>query len=231
MTKIIDLSLPLEDGLPALGRLARPVIVPHTTHEQSKKYKQGAPDDLLTFTTCYMGMLDHTGTHIDSFYHNNPNGQSVDEMPIEMFMGKAVCLDLRHIPDRGIITRKDMEEAEKKSKVNVDGHIVLLCTGLNKRHWPKDSIVFNNPQVSAEATTWLHEKKSKVHGVEGPSTDIVDQNLFENHRLCRDLGMVHYEWLWNLEEVLGVGEFQFQGIPLRIKKGSGSPVRALAFID
>ena len=54
MTKIIDLSLPLEDGLPALGRLARPVIVPHTTHEQSKKYKQGTPDDLLTFTTCYM---------------------------------------------------------------------------------------------------------------------------------------------------------------------------------
>ena len=74
MTKIIDLSLPLEDGLPALGRLARPVIIPHTTHEQSKKYKQGTLDDLLTFTTCYMGMLDHTGTHIDSFYHNNPEG-------------------------------------------------------------------------------------------------------------------------------------------------------------
>lgn len=231
MSKIIDLSLPLEDGLPALGRLARPVIVPHTTHEQSKKYKQGTPDDLLTFTTCYMSMLDHTGTHIDSFYHNNPEGQSIDEMPVEMFMGKAVCLDLRHIPDRGTITEEHMDEAEKKSGVKVNGHIVLLCTGLNKRHWPNDSIVFNNPQVSAEATKWLYEKKSKVHGVEGPSTDIVDQNLFENHRLCRDLGMVHYEWLWNLEEVLGVGEFRFQGIPLRIKKGSGSPVRALAFID
>ena len=231
MTKIIDLSLPLEDGLPALGRLARHVIIPHTTHEQSKKYKQGTPDDLLTFTTCYMGMLDHTGTHIDSFYHNNPEGLSVDEMPIEMFMGKAVCLDLRHIPDRGTITRKDMEEAEKKTNVNINGHIVLLCTGLNTRHWPNDSIVFNNPQVSADATRWLYEKNSKVHGVEGPSTDIVDQNLFENHRLCRDLGMVHYEWLWNLEEVLNVGEFQFQGIPLRIKKGSGSPVRALAFVE
>jgi kynurenine formamidase len=146
-------------------------------------------------------------------------------------MGKAVCLDLRHIPDRGTITKKDMEEAEKKTNVNINGHIVLLCTGLNTRHWPNDSIVFNNPQVSADATRWLYEKNSKVHGVEGPSTDIVDQNLFENHRLCRDLGMVHYEWLWNLEEVLNVGEFQFQGIPLRIKKGSGSPVRALAFVE
>ena len=43
--------------------------------------------------------------------------------------------------------------------------------------------------------------------------------------------MVHYEWLWNLEAVIGAGEFQFQGIPLRIKGGSGSPVRALAFVD
>ena len=51
MPKIVDLTLPLEDGLPALGRLARPVVVPHTTHEGSKKYNQGVPGDLLTFTT------------------------------------------------------------------------------------------------------------------------------------------------------------------------------------
>jgi kynurenine formamidase len=69
-----------------------------------------------------------------------------------------------------------------------------------------------------------------VHGVEGPSTDRMEQNTFDNHRICRDLGMVHYEWLWNLESVIGVGEFTFQGIPLRIKGGSGSPVRALAFL-
>lgn len=231
MTRIIDLTLPLEDGIPALGRLTRPVIIPHTSHESSKKLKQGTPDDLLTFTTYYMGMLDHTGTHIDALFHNNPDGLSIDQMPIQMFMGKAVCLDLRHIPDRGDITLLDLQEAEAKAGVKVDGHIVLMCTGLNARHWPKDSICSNNPQVTAEATYWLHEKGSRVHGVEGPSPDRVDENLFVNHRICRDLGMVHYEWLWNLEEVLGVGEFQFQGIPLRIKGGSGSPVRALAFVE
>lgn len=113
MTRIIDLTLPLEDGAPALGRLARPVIIPHTTHEGSKTLKQGTPDDLLTFTTTYMGMLDHSGTHIDALIHNNPDGAPIDEMPVEMFMGKAVCLDLRHVGDRGDITRDDMEAAEK----------------------------------------------------------------------------------------------------------------------
>lgn len=231
MTRIIDLTLPLEDGLPALGRLARPVIVPHTTHEQSKMLKQGTEDDLLTFATTYMGMLDHTGTHIDALFHNHPLGETIDEMPVEMFMGKAACLDLRHIPDRGDITASDMDEAEKAAGVQVDGHIVLLCTGLNARHWPDDSICNSNAQVTAEATYWLHERGSRVHGVEGPSTDRVWENLFVNHRICRDLGMVHYEWLWNLEEVVGAGEFRFQGIPLRIRGGSASPVRALAFVD
>lgn len=231
MSKIIDLTLPLDDGLPALGRLARPVVIPHTTHEASRRFAQGTPDDLLTFTTFYLGMLDHTGTHIDALFHNNPDGATIDEMPVEMFMGKAVCLDLRHIPDKGEVTRADMDAAEKAAGVQVDGHIVLMCTGLNARHWPNDTVCNHNPQITAEATHWLHERGSMVHGVEGPSTDRVEENLFVNHRICRDLGMVHYEWLWNLESVIGVGEFRFQGIPLRIKGGSGSPVRALAFID
>ncbi|WP_249975514.1 cyclase family protein [Vreelandella olivaria] len=231
MSSIIDLTLPLQDGLPALGRLARPVVIPHTTHEASKKFQQGTPDDLLTFTTFYMGMLDHTGTHVDALSHNNPEGATIDEMPVEMFMGKAVCLDLRHVGDRGDITRDALEAAEQQAGVKVDGHIVLMCTGLNARHWPNDTICTNNAQVTADATFWLYERGSMVHGVEGPSTDRVDENIFENHRVCRDLGMVHYEWLWNLEALIGKGEFTFQGIPLRIKGGSASPVRALAFLE
>lgn len=231
MTRIIDLTLPLTDGLPALGRLARPVVIPHTTHEASRKYAQGAPDDLLTFTTWYLGMLDHTGTHIDALSHNDPDGLTVDQMPVEWFMGRAVCLDLRHVGDCGEITADDMEAAAVKAGVKVDGHIVLMCSGINARHWPDPSICSMNPQVSAGATHWLHDHGSRVHGVEGPSTDRVDENLFINHRICRDLKMVHYEWLWNLEAVLGIGEFQFQGIPLRIEGASGSPVRALAFVD
>jgi kynurenine formamidase len=231
MTKIVDLTLPLEDGLPALGRLARPVVIPHTKLEGWMKYNQGVPGDLLTFTTFYMGMLDHSGTHIDALFHNNPDAAPIDEMPVEMFMGKAVCLDLRHVGDKGDVTRAHMEAAEKAAGVTVDGHIVLMCTGINARHWPNDRICNMNPQITAEATYWLHERNSRVHGVEGPSTDRVEENLFVNHRICRDLGMVHYEWLWNLESVLGVGEFQFQGIPLRIKGASGSPVRALAFLS
>jgi kynurenine formamidase len=63
---------------------------------------------------------------VDAFLHVNEKGKPIDEMPLDMFMGKAVCFDLRHVPDLGDITDKDMAEAEKKSGVKVDGHIVLL---------------------------------------------------------------------------------------------------------
>ena len=35
----------------------------------------------------------------------------------------------------------------------------------------------------------------------------------------------------NLEELLGKGEFQFFGVPLKFKGGSGSPVRAFAIVN
>ena len=47
----------------------------------------------------------------------------------------------------------------------------------------------------------------------------------------RDLGISHWEWLVNLEELVGKGEFQFFGVPLKFKGGSGSPVRAFAILN
>ena len=43
--------------------------------------------------------------------------------------------------------------------------------------------------------------------------------------------MAHYEWLVNLEELIGKGEFMFYGVPLKLKRGSGSPVRAFAVLE
>ena len=61
-------------------------------------------------------------------------------------------------------------------------------------------------------------------------SDLAD-NIFAQHRLCRDLGISHWEWLVNLEELLDEKEFQFFGVPLKFKGGSGSPVRAFAVLN
>jgi kynurenine formamidase len=228
---IIDLSLLVEDNMPTHKLFQRPVIAKHLTHETSLGLGLGVPGDAMTFQTNFIATLDHVGTHVDAFRHVGPDGASVDEMPLDLFMGKAVCFDLRHIPDLGDIAEADMAAAEAASGVSVDGHIVLLCTGFHARTYPGLDSVWKNPQLTAEATRWLHARGSRMHGVEGPSTDRPSDNLFAQHRLCRDLAMSHWEWLVNLERLVGVGEFQFFGVPLRIAGGSGSPVRAFAVLD
>ncbi|MBB6306096.1 cyclase family protein [Xanthobacter tagetidis] len=231
MSKVIDLSLLIEDNMPAHKLFQRPVITTHLSHESSKAFGLGVEGDAMTFQTNFIAMLDHVGTHVDAFRHVKADGAPIDEMPLDMFMGKAVCFDLRHIPDLGDITAEDMDKAEAAAGVKVDGHIVLLCTGFHERNYPTLDSVWKNPLLTVEATKWLHARGSKMHGVEGPSTDKPTDNIFAQHRLCRDLGMSHWEWLVNLEQLVGKGEFQFFGVPLKFKGGSGSPVRAFAILN
>jgi kynurenine formamidase len=228
--KIIDLTITLEDNMTAHKMFQSPVIVPHLLHKNTLSYNLGVPGDPMTFQTNFLSMLDHVGTHVDAFIHIHPEGASVDKMPLELFMGKAVCLDLRHIPDLGDVDVADMEAAEKKAGVKIDGHIVLMCSGLTKKHYPGREACQTNWGLTAAATHWLADRGSKAHGVEGPSTDRPNWNEFPSHRVCRDRKIFHWEWLVNLEELVGKGEFFFSGVPLKIGNGSGSPVRAFAMI-
>ena len=152
MSRIVDLSLLIEDNMPAHKLFQRPVITTHLSHESSKAFGLGVPGDAMTFQTNFIAMLDHVGTHVDAYRHVKPDGASIDEMPLDMFMGKAVCFDLRHIPDLGDITDEDLEKAEEAAGVKVDGHIVLLCTGFHARNYPSLDSVWKNPLLTVEAT-------------------------------------------------------------------------------
>ena len=229
--RIIDLSLEIEDNMPSHKLFQSPVYLQAMTHENTKALKLGTTDDPITFQTNFISTLDHVGTHVDALRHFDPKGASIDEMPIDRFFGKAVCFDMRHIPDLGDIDVADMEKAEAESGVKVDGHIILLCSGLHKRHYPNREVVLSNPGITVAATRWMYDRGSRLHGVEGPSTDKPSDSLFAQHRICRELGISHMEWLVNLESLIGIGEFQFFGVPLRFKGGSGSPIRAFAIVE
>jgi len=131
--RVIDLSLLIDDNMPSHKFFQRPVHIPHIRHEESISLGLGTADDPMSMATSYIGTLDHIGTHVDAFFHVKPDGLKIAEMPLEMFFGKAVCLDLTHIPDLGMIEVEDLEAAESASNVKVDGHIVLLNTGLHAR--------------------------------------------------------------------------------------------------
>jgi kynurenine formamidase len=112
--RIIDLSLKLEDNMTAHKLFQSPIIITHKKHSETESYNLGVPDDPMTFQMYFLSTLDHVGTHVDAFIHINPKGDPVDEMPLDLLMGKAVCLDLRHIPDLGDVDVADLEEARRR---------------------------------------------------------------------------------------------------------------------
>jgi kynurenine formamidase len=109
----------IEDNMPAHKLFQRPMYTVHMTHKSAKAHNLGVPGDAMTFQTNFIAMVDHVGTHVDAFRHVSPDGKSVDEMPLDLFMGKAVCFDLRHIPDLGEITIEDMETSTDKPTDNI----------------------------------------------------------------------------------------------------------------
>jgi kynurenine formamidase len=151
--RIIDLTVTLTNNMPAHKFFPKPVIVPHFGHEEFRQWNLGIPGDQLGGATTFIGMVDHVGTHVDAFFHVREDGETIDEMPLDMFMGKAVCLDLTHIPDLGEIDVADFEAAERKAKVTIDGHIVLLNTGLHNRHFPTRKIRVEQPGYNGGGDT------------------------------------------------------------------------------
>lgn len=241
--RLIDLSLSVSNGMPGHSGFPPPVILPYQTHSSTASLGLGTVRDPFTSAATYIATVDHVGTHVDAPLHLDPHGTSIDKVPLSRFMGQAVCLDLRGTPDRADIDASALEAAERALGIRIDGHIVLLCTGFHRRHWPEIADVYaddpismrenrevmlTNPGLTEAATHWLADHGSTVHGVEGPSTDRAGATDYPSHRACRDRGLIHYEWLVNLESLIGAGEFLFMGFPIKWKNGTGSPVRALA---
>lgn len=192
----------------------------------------GTPDDPFTSAWNYLAIIEHIGTHVDAFYHMSPTGLTVDKMPLELFFGKAVCFDMSHVPERGKITVEDMERAQEKTGVVVDGHIVLFYYGIHDKYFPTDEVLRRNPEVSPEVVRWLKDHGSIMHGVEGPSTDVMDTKLFPSHRACRDLGVEPFRMAGESSINCWAGaNSNSTGVPLKLKGGSGSPIRAFAVVD
>ena len=121
----VDLSLEIFNGMPAHALFPSPIILPYVTHEQAKSAGLGEPGDPFTYAVNYISMLEHVGTHVDAPLHIGDGGQSIDQVPLERFSGRAVCLDLRHIPDLGDIDVPESRRPSGRAGVHISDHIVL----------------------------------------------------------------------------------------------------------
>jgi kynurenine formamidase len=183
-----------------------------------------------------IAMSDHSGTHVDApvHFYSRPeaNGATIDEMPLERFYTEAICLDLSHVPLKHSVTVAELEAALAASGEEIrQGDTVLCYMATHDRLYGTPEYGFDFPGLSLEGIRWLADKGIGMFGVEAVSPAVVGETNSKAHRLCFDLGITHIECLCNLDKLVGRGRFRFIGFPLKIKGGSGSPIRAVALFE
>ena len=230
MPEIIDLSQEIFSDMPVFPGLPEVKITVHVSHEQ---WDDITDSDVVTPAVNRLEMGEHTGTHVDAINHmaRQYRGQSIDTMPLTMFYTEGICLDLSYKGLRELIEVADLERALSAAGLEIQrGDTVLLYTDHYRRAFGT-SDWHRGPGVSAEAARWLGRQGIAAFGVETASPGVIDVSNKEVHRICGELGFTHYENMVNLHLLIGRGRFRFIGLPLKIRGGTGSPVRAVAVFE
>ncbi|MFC0418015.1 cyclase family protein [Cytobacillus solani] len=224
--KLVDLTQEIYHGMPVFPLHPTTMIFSNITHEETIE-KIGFP-----FATNNLIINEHGPTHSDATYEFDPNGKYIDEMPLEYFYGPAVCLDLSHIPADRSITNRDLEAAIAQSGQFIEkGDIVLLYTGHYNRSYGTDEWLTTYTGLDYQAAKWIADKGAVNIGIDAPAIDHPDDPSYSGHLVCREYGITNTENLCNLDQIAGM-RFLYFGLPLRIRKGTGSPIRAVAvFIE
>lgn len=230
--EVINLSQEIYEGMPVFGMHQKTFFFLNQTHEQNMK---DTGSTTLGFAARNMLMSEHGPTHSDAVWEYKPSGATIENMPLEYFWGDAICLDLSHIRYPDYIEVKDIKEALEKAGLTIEkGDIFLMYTGhYNRTYAHGDITAYKGPYsgVSYEAAKWLAEQGVVNIGVDSSAIDLTPDDLdFSGHLVCGEYDITNTENLCNLDKVAGK-RFLYMGLPLNIREGSGSPVRAAAFIE
>lgn len=227
MPEIIDLSQEIFTGMPTFPGMPDVEVSVHASHEQ---WDHIPDSDVISPAVNRLNFGEHTGTHVDAINHmgRQYRGQSIDKMPLSMFYTEGICLDLSDKGLRQLIEPDELEKALWVSGVEIrPGDTVLLYTDHYRRTFGTDGWQ-RGPGLSVDAAQWLGEKRIAAFGVEPAAPGVLHVSNKEVHRVCGRMGFTHYENMVNLHLLVGRGRFRFIGLPLKIRGGTGSPVRAVA---
>lgn len=156
----------------------------------------------------------HMGTHIDAPFHFLNDGATVEQLPLETYIGHARVIELKDVTKVG---RKVLE------KIDFGGATRILL----KTEKREDFTVFPSTftTIEADLAPLLKERGVKLLGIDAPSVDGETSKTLDAHHALHENGVMILENI-----VLGnvpPGDYELIALPLHIVGADGSPVRAV----
>jgi len=226
--KLIDLSQEIFQGMSVFPMHQPTFIMTNMTHEENMEL---TGSKTLGFSARNLLISEHGGTHSDGVWEYKKSGPTIDKMPLEYFWGSAICIDLSHIPATRSIEPRDLEQAVKKSGQEIiKGDIVLMYTGHYDRNFGTDKWQKEYTGLTYKAAKWFADQGVVNIGVDAPAIDHPDDLDFSGHLVCGEYDITNTENMCNLDKVVNK-RFLYMGLPLKIREGTGSPIRAVALVE
>ena len=214
--KIIDLTLTVSDKIPTFPGSPQPSFIPWENVKED-----GYNLELLFLST-------HTGTHMDAPYHFLEKGAKIHEISLKKLVSEAVLIKSKKKGGESI-TKIDIQKFEKKHGKIASFSSVIFYTGW-QRNLQKKYYFTKNPGLSVSAAKYLASKKINLVGIDSPSIDLGKDSKFSVHQIFAKKGILIVENLASLEKIKS-SKFHLVVLPLKLKNATGSPVRAIAFVE
>jgi kynurenine formamidase len=213
--RIVDLSLPIDESTQVFPGDPEPRIRPAATIAEHG------------YNVLSVNIGSQTGTHVDAPYHFATGGLRLDELPLELFIGPAVVLDVRTDTARERITWDRLARYETALR---ERSIAILHTGWSSRYGTPS--YFDHPFLDAGAAQRMLEVGVRTFLLDGPNLDETPDSAhpgegYPVHHLIAAAGGVIGENLRNVEQI----DFDplVSCLPINLVGADGAPVRAVAF--
>ena len=189
---------------------------------------------------------EHGGTHLDAPVHFAKGKWTADEIPLEKLTGEAVVINVSgkalKDPDY-LITVADIESWEKINGKLKDDIILFFRTGYGsfypdaKKYLGTDErgadavAKLHFPAIHPDAAQWLvSSRKIKAVGLDVASVDYGQSTDFRTHQILYEQNIPGFENVANLDKLPEQGAFVI-ALPMKIKGGSGGPLRIVAIVS
>jgi len=206
---------------------------------------EGMTENGYYYSAYRYSAAEHGGTHLDAPVHFAKGRNSVDQIPIDQLTGAGLVLDVtKQCAGNAdyLISVADFQDWEKKNGEIPVGSIVLLRTGFGKFYPDRRKYLGTDergavavfklhfPGLDPEAARWLTQNRSiKAIGLDTASIDRGQSTMFESHRTLFEKNVPAFENVANLDQ-LPVKGFTIVALPMKIKGGSGGPLRIIAMM-
>ena len=197
------------------------------------------------YTAYNFSGAEHGGTHVDAPIHFYENRHTVDQIPVEQLIGPGVVIRIveKVKSDRNYqFSVADILAWEKEHGAIPENSILLIDTGSSPL-WPDREKYMGTSERGQEAVGKLRfpgihpdaarflvtERKIKAVGLDSPSIDYGGSTLFETHQILFEKNIPGLENVANLDQLPATG-FTIIALQMKIKGGSGSPLRIVAYM-